>query len=322
MLTQTPQSPCVRCQTPLEAGDLRCALCGQSAPVSVQSQSTQVATILRCEGCGAAVSYDATKGAPLCSFCGSTLHMEKDEDPQEQTELYLPFTVDETQARSALRRWLGSRGFFRPKDLRTGAQVSALQPLWWVGWAFDADAWVSWAADSNAGSRRAAWAPHTGQLGLRFHQLVVSASKGLKESETHAILQSYDMHTAQTEPVGPDSALKEQFDVQRSMARQLILRRISATAAAEVQAQAIPGSRFRNVKVEPLLRSLVTRRFAFPAWVLAYRYRDRLYRAVVSGQGDGAVVADAPWSWGRIMMVAGLAAAAIAGIVYLVVTQV
>ncbi|MDY0003558.1 MAG: hypothetical protein RBU30_19830, partial [Polyangia bacterium] len=186
MLTN-PLPPCSRCSSPLEPGDLRCALCGQAVPKAEDPRGGRpLSKIHRCDGCGAAVSYDAARGAPLCHFCGSTLSVESTEDPPEETEAYLPFTISQPEAQASLGRWLGSRGIFSPKDLRAAARVTSLQPLWWVGWVFEADAWLSWAADSDAGARRAAWAPHAGQLGHRFANLCVPATRGLGPSETSA----------------------------------------------------------------------------------------------------------------------------------------
>ena len=49
---------------------------------------------------------------------------------------------------------------------------------------------------------------------------------------------------------------------------------------------------------------------AFPAWVLAYRYKDRLYRTVLSGQDPSCLKGEAPYSAFRI---AAVVAAAVAG---------
>ncbi|MFP6766345.1 MAG: hypothetical protein VB858_22130, partial [Planctomycetaceae bacterium] len=70
--------------------------------------------------------------------------------------------------------------------------------------------------------------------------------------------------------------------------------------------------RYRNVHVSVLLRALVTRRLSFPAWVLAYRYRDRLYRVVVCGQDGSRVAGNAPLSMTKVLLVTlGVAAAAV-----------
>ena len=45
---------CDSCGTPLERGDLRCAICGKAAPVLNASVSNaEMIKILRCTGCGA-----------------------------------------------------------------------------------------------------------------------------------------------------------------------------------------------------------------------------------------------------------------------------
>lgn len=294
---------CARCGTPLERGDLRCAICGQAAPARTERREAVVVRMLRCRGCDAAISYDPDVQAPRCSFCGSVLELEEREDPEEEVELWLPFTVDAAAAKAALREWLGRQGFFRPSDLRSASRVEELQPLYWVAWCFDATALVSWTADSNAGAGRAAWAPYAGQVELVFDDLLVSASRGLSAGETEGLASSYDLGTAYERPQGPEGALQERFDVQRSAARRRIASAIRADAGRRVQDRCVPGSRVRNLSTEVLLRRLVTRRHALPAWVLAYRYRERLYRVVVSGQDAGRVLGDAPRSAAKVALV-------------------
>lgn len=300
---------CVRCESPLEKGDLRCAICGQSAPHEKESGAQEVAVkILRCTGCGAAIGYDPKHQAPSCSFCGDVVKVESVKDPMEQTEHYLPFTVSEDQARTALRRWLGSQSWFCPSDLSSGARLTELKPLWWVAWVFDADAFVSWAADSDAGAGRSAWAPHSGQGPLRFDGILVSASRGLSDREANAITPGMDLSSKRDSPQGADdNATVEQFDVQRSQARQAVSAAIHRLAADQIQKRFIPGSTFRNVKVSIVLRGLITHRLALPAYVLAYRYKDQLYRVVICGQDQRLVIGKAPTSLLKVIAVIGAA---------------
>jgi len=235
------------------------------------------------------------------------LELEQSTDPLEQVEWTLPFTVDANAARSALRGWLGDQGFFRPSDLKDSAQLDSLRPLWWVAWCFDADALMSWSADSEVGSREADWAPHSGQAVMRFEDVLVSASRGLTSAEVEELSPSYDLVTKEEAPVAPEGARREEFDVQRSAARALVQRSIRRIGAARIERQEVPGVRCRNLHFEPLLRSLETQRLAFPAWVLAYRYRGELYRVVISGQDSGCVRGKAPLSLAKILLVVGLA---------------
>ncbi|QEF96406.1 hypothetical protein Mal15_04340 [Stieleria maiorica] len=310
---------CGRCESPLETGDLRCAICGQAALDAQADVPKKLAVqILRCTGCGAAIAYDPKHQAPSCSFCGDVVKVESIDDPMEQTEHYLPFTVTPDEARAALRGWLDSRGWFRPSDLSASAQLTQLKPLWWVAWVFDADAFVSWAADSNEGSGRSDWAPHSGQNEIHFDDILVSASRGLSVREAAAISPGMNLATKRAAPEGAvRDATLEQFDVQRSQARQEVSAAIHRMAAERAQNHFIPGTRFRNVHVAIVLRRLVTRRLSLPAYVLAYRYKENLYRVVICGQDKRLMVGTSPKSLLKMIAVAlmvGVIALVILGI--------
>lgn len=316
---------CARCHAAIEPGDLRCALCAMAVPGDAthgHPQAQASAQVVRCEGCGAALAYDVEARAPKCAFCGSMMHIEGVEDPLEQAEAALPFKVPPEEAQDALRRWLKGRGFFSPSDLSTDSTVASLQPLWWPAWVFDAEGEVSWAADSNEGARRSSWAPHAGTTRMSFADILVPASRGLSERECLSLADAFETSTAVRNAPGPEGAIVERFDVQRSAARRRILHVTQGLAAKRVTSGTIPGSRFRNVHVSVLLRRLRTRRLSMPTYVLAYRYRDKLYRAVVHGQDATRVLGTSPVSWMKVLaVIVGGAATAALLILLLVLSQ-
>lgn len=295
---------CQRCQCVIEAGDLRCAVCGLPVPVEHRVIERPVARVLRCDTCGAAVAYEVEVQAPRCAFCGALARVEQPADPIEQPQWAVPFAVTPEQAREALRGWMGRLGFFRPADLASAATLEGLSPLWWVGWVFDARALISWTADSNAGAHRSAWAPHSGQVTLDFARVLVPASRGLSAEECWQLTPHVDLSRASPTFVGPPGAVCEGFEVQRSAARRVIADAIERLAASQAT-RFIPGTTYRNLHVAVLLESLRTLRFALPTYVLAYRYRGRLYRVLVHGQDARCVLGTAPWSIARIALVVG-----------------
>jgi hypothetical protein len=315
-----PLAACTRCSSPLERGDLRCPICNAAAPRTAGDDDERTSVeVLRCGGCGAAVSYDVHARAPACAFCGSVMHVEIPEDPPEQTQHVVPFTVDRAQAEASYRRWLGGLGWFRPSDLGAASRLETMTPLWWVGWVFDAEAAVTWAADSDAGAQRADWAPHSGQTAFVFENVVVSASRGLSASETDALIPTYDLESATSPPddQAPGTTI-EHFDMPRSSARRRVAAHIGSLVKRRLERDAVPGSRFRNVHAATVLRRLVTRRFAFPSYVLAYRYRGSLYRVVISGHDARCLLGSAPYSTAKILAVVFGGLAALALIVALV----
>jgi len=303
------QATCGRCDSPVEPDDLRCPICSQATPDTTRTDRSEAKVeVLRCNGCGAAVSYSVKARAPKCAFCGSVMHLDTTSDPMEQTERFLPFSIDHDRAVGAYRKWLRGLGLFRPSDLTKAARLESLKALWWVGWVFEADALVSWAADSNAGTRRAPWAPHAGQLEMPFRDILVPATRGLSEAEATCLTSSYRLDTARDEPRNAQGeTIVEQFDVRRSFAREQVSDAMRRLAEKRVEEGQIPGSRFRKLKAAILLRRLVTLRYAFPAYVVAYRYRGRLFRTVISGQDAACVLGRAPYSLWKILGAIGAA---------------
>ena len=325
---------CLRCETALEVGDLRCAICALPVLDEVAAPAgTPRVTVLRCDGCGASIGFVAAARAPRCGFCGHTMTIEQPVDPVEQAEQRVRFTVDRDEAAAALRHWLGERGWFAPRQLASEAVLESLTPLAWAAWRINAIADVAWTADSDAGAERSAWAPHAGQIELGFHDIVVPASRGLREAECRMLIPYYEL--SQSLPIAPvdpagepappindaaPTAQVEQFEAQRSAARAYVQDRITAAARVRVERH-IPGHRYRNVRVACLIERQITERVALPAWILAYRYRGALYRAIVHGQRSAVVVGRAPLDRAKVLAVVIAALAVAAGILAIVLTR-
>lgn len=302
--------PCSRCASPLEDGDLRCAVC--ALPVTTFAMREPGPRILRCGRCSAAVGYDASVQAPRCTFCGESMFVEEPVDPIETAQLRVPFLVEQAQAEIALHNWLASRGWFAPRTLADEATLHALAPIAWAAWIVDARAEVTWTADSNRGAEKSVWAPHAGRAELEFADLLVPASRGLTKKEASRLVYDLDAAIASS---GDDVAI-ERFDAQRSAARATVMTAIEAAAKTRIEAY-IPGNRYRNVKVACLLEAYETRRVALPAYVMAYRYRERTYRAIVHGQRTGIVVGRAPLDWWKVGSVIAVGAAIVAVVIFL-----
>ncbi|MEO6776860.1 MAG: zinc ribbon domain-containing protein [Kofleriaceae bacterium] len=314
---------CTRCATPLEDGDLRCAVCALPVAVAATSIDKPRAQILRCTDCGAAIGYDANKQAPACGFCGAVMKVEQPIDPIEAAQLRLPFSVDREVANRALRTWLGRRGYFAPKSLSNEAVIETLQPLCWAAWIVNAKAQVAWTADSNHDSHRSAWAPHSGVVSIEFGNIAVPATRGLNAHEAARLVPSYDLSKVVSvgETItGEVPAMIESFDAQRSAARETVHRAIEELAKVRVK-PAIPGSKVRNIRVSCMLERQTTDRVALPAWVLAYRYRGSPYRAIIHGQQADQVFGTSPRDWTKILLLVLGGLAIVAGIIALLVAH-
>ena len=327
------EAGCSRCASPLEPGDLRCAVCAlpvREVRAAVERPRVQ---ILRCTWCGAAIAFDAHHKAPACAFCRAVMTLEEPADPIEAATLRVPFVVDREAATAAVRRWLAHRGYFAPRLLHEEAVLESLTPLCWAAWIVSAEAAVTWTADSDAGAERSAWAPHAGQTRQTFDDLVVPASRGLRHDECARLGPAYELAAAI--PVdapaipGEVAAMEvpevevpeiiESFDMQRSAARREIHRAIELLARRRVREHEIPGRHHRKLHVSCLLERQTTARVALPAWVLAYRYRGAPYRAIVHGQRAEIVFGSSPIDWAKVARLAGTILASVLVIIAAIV---
>lgn len=308
-------SGCARCGSPLEDGDLRCAVCALPVPADAAGAARVRVQVLRCTWCGAAIGYDASHHAPACAFCRSVMTIEQPVDPIEVAERRVAFAVAREGAVAALRAWLGERGWLAPKALRDEAVVDGVEPIAWAAWVVRANAAVTWTCDSDDGARRSRWAPHAGTFDMDLADVIVPASRGLTADECARLAPHYELYAARAVAAAGEPC--ESFDAQRSAARREVQRAIEAAARTRVESAA-PGTRFRNIHVACLVERQSTERVALPAWVMAYRYRGNVYRAIVHGQRADVVVGRAPVDWAKLAKLAGIVLAVAAAIAALV----
>ncbi len=323
-------SKCTVCGALLDEEDLFCPNCGAEAPAPTQptsthSQNTPVGSTsanapathlstcnFTCRGCGASMSYDASAQALRCPFCGSE-QLDKQPDAKEiAPDGVVPFVVTRDQAVATMRQWLG-QGFWRPGDLSTEAAVVKMAPVYVPYWVFDADTFTYWTADTNQTppGAMANWYPVSGQHEGHYSGLLVGASGALTGAETGALCP-FDLSAA----VPPDkidlqNSIFERFTVPRKYARPLAsqgLESLESQACEEI----VPG-KCRNLNVNVRMMNLASRPLLVPVWIMAYRYRDQVFRFLANGQ-TGKSAGQAPVSYRKIG-----AAVAIAAVVILLI---
>jgi hypothetical protein len=301
----TPATPtCSRCNSLVEPGDIRCPVCYlPTQPGQLPSPNPTPTPVLRCQSCNTALTPITQTTLPPCPFCQGTLTHHTSTTPHEEPSQFLLFTVSPKEAAAAYKYWLSNLSPFRPSNLSSQSRIESIQPVWWVGWAFKAEVLITWTADSDAGTRQAPWAPHSGEIVLHFDDIIVPASKGLSNLECARLTPTYAPGSGvPRENTSHASAPLEHPELPRSLARKRILATIQKLAETKVKNTAIPGTRFRHVQTSIHLRGLTTRRLAFPAYILAYHYHNKLYRTVISGQEASCVTGTAPRSITKILL--------------------
>jgi hypothetical protein len=257
------------------------------------------------------MSYDASAQALRCPFCGSTQLDEKPDRRVLAPERVVPFAISRELAERIMQRWLG-RGFWRPRDILQTALVTSMTPVFVPFWSFQATTDTNWTADTNElpPFSTGIWRPLFGEHQGQQNGVLVGASGVLTARETSA-LGNYDL----SKGVLPyqadlDNITVEEFEVSRKYARPLAYQALEDRESATCDVLYVPG-KCRNLHVNVRVTNMESEPVLLPVWIVAYRYRDRVFRFLVNGQ-TGQESGEAPTSWAKAFMIAGFVMAAVA----------
>jgi predicted RNA-binding Zn-ribbon protein involved in translation (DUF1610 family) len=312
-MSETPIK-CAVCQALLDEEDLFCANCGAEAPRSGEAPGADAARTVthrfECRGCGAAMSYDASAGSLRCPFCGSQDLRQQADAREIGPRRVVPFSLSREQAEAGLRSWLG-RGFWRPGDLSQQAALVSMTAVYVPYWVFEAQTHTYWTADTSQTppGARASWYPLSGEHRGSYAGVLIGASSALTPAETHAICPFDLAKGVDPASVDLDNVIVEQFRVQRKYARPLARQGLEALEQQAVQSRYVPGNA-RNVKVNVRITGLASEPVLVPVWIMAYRYRDVVYRYLANGQ-TGRATGRAPVSWKKIGAAVAIGVAAV-----------
>lgn len=317
------QARCAVCQALLDEEDLFCPNCGAESPrrdpASAVASRTSTHNFV-CSGCGASMSYDASAGALRCPFCGSTRLESRPDYKVLSPERVVPFAVDRAAAAAKLRQWLG-RGFWRPGDLARQAEVVSMTAVYVPYWVFAARTHSYWTADTSQTppGARASWYPLAGEHQGEYSGLLIGASGALAAAETGALCP-FDLSAGVApQQVDLDNVIVEEFSVPRKYARPLARAAIENLESEACDAQYVPGQS-RNVKVSVRVLGLTSQPVLLPVWMMAYRYRDEVFRFLVNGQ-TGRSTGTAPISWYKIAVAVGIAGALVIALLALLTSR-
>ena len=300
---------CTVCNSLLDEEDLFCSNCGKSAErrQSAAPAQTEILTHhFECNGCGASMSYDASARTLRCPYCASEQLEKRDDVKAIRASKVVQFQIDHAEAHRVLTDWLGT-GFWRPSDLASVATVESIAGVYVPHWVFAAETHAFWTADTSETplGARGDWFPLSGENRSSYSGLLVGASSELSPDETEAICP-FDLNSAvATDQIELENAIVEQFTVPRKYARPLARRGLEEREKQVCAQRYIPG-RHRNLKVNIRIEQLRSEPLLLPVWVMAYQYRDKLYRILINGQ-TGKVSGDAPFSTFKAVIIASIA---------------
>ena len=300
---------CSVCGALVDEEDLFCANCGTEAPRrdgnrdAIRAETSKHSFV--CQGCGASMSYDASAQTLRCPFCGSEKLSQQKDTKVLAADRIAPFGVDHARAVEIMRKWLGN-GFWRPGDLASASVVTKMAAVFVPYWSFRARTSTYWTADSSQTpvGARGDWVPMFGEHHGNYAGILISASGVLTPAET-SNLCPFDLAKAvPADTLDTENVIVEQFRVQRKYARPSARQGLENLERSACE-QYVPG-RSRNVKVNLRLEGLSSEPILLPVWVMAYKYKETVYRFLINGQ-TGRATGQAPMSWKKMIVATAIA---------------
>src|SRR5687767_600622 len=354
MTTRSPSTPakrvhrypCPACGADLifepQDGFLSCRHCGHKEPIPRSAEEVEErsyeqylqirpdqleqlaanALEVKCQSCGATVTFLPPQVAGQCDFCGVQIVAQpKSADPILAPEGILPFRITQTQASASLREWLQSR-WFAPNALKHFAQPEAIDGVYLPFWTYDTHTTSYYTGErgehyyvtqtyhetDSQGRRHTRtrqvqhtnWYSVSGTVSGWFNDVLVPGTVSLRQDRLEA-LDPWDL--AELEQYNPAflsgyKAQRYQVDLAQGFER---VKQVTAGVIQGDIRQDIGGDEQRIHEVTTHYSGITFKHLLLPVYAGAYRFNQKIYQIVVNGR-TGEIQGDRPYSFWKITL--------------------
>ncbi len=176
-----------------------------------------------------------------------------------------------------------------------------MTPVYVPYWVFQANTHTYWTADSSKTPPGASgnWYPLAGEHEGSYAAILIGAGGALSPSETHALCPFDLGRGVPPGQVDLENVTVEEFSRSKKYARPLARSSLEELEKDACVSSSVPGSA-RNVHVNVQVTDMTGVPALLPVWIMAYRFRDRVFRFLVNGQ-TGKATGQAPISYAKIL---------------------
>lgn len=277
---------------------------------------------VRCQSCGALVTFTPPEVARRCDFCGVDIVAQpKSADPIIAPEGVLPFRVTQQEADTGLRQWLRTR-WFAPNALKQFARPDAIHGVYLPFWTYDTNTTSYYTGergdyyyttetyyerDARGNQvartrqvRQIRWQPRAGAISRWFDDVLVPATTSLQQNRLEA-LEPWDL--AELKVYDPAflsgyKAQRYQVDLAGGFER---VKQIAAAAIRDDVRRDIGGNEQRIHNVSTHYSGITFKHLLLPVYAGAYRFNQKTYQIVVNGR-SGETHGDRPYSFWKIAL--------------------
>ncbi len=277
---------------------------------------------VKCDKCGAEQTLAGSLFAGHCTFCGAAIVSKSYASRRIKPKAIVPFQVNKARAADSFRRWIRGQ-WLAPGDLKKYAQSDAgLSGVYLPYWTYDCNTASDYAGErgddyyttetyttqdssgrSSTQTRRVKhtrWTPASGHVEKFHDDVLVMASKTLPQGISDSVMRFNLKGLVPYQPEFVSGFQAEAYQVTLRDGFPIAKQYIDEAIAALIRRD-IGGDQQRIHSVSTRYADVKFKHVLLPAWISAYRYRDKVYRFLINGQ-TGEVSGESPKSWWKIAL--------------------
>lgn len=299
-------------------------------------EQTSTETFIKCNNCGATLSFDPHETSGKCAYCTAPLIVESAQDEKViKPESLLPFKLTKKEAVDALNKWI-KKLFLAPKELKKMAlDLEYFKGIYIPYWTYDSDTNTTYTGrrgeyyyvtenytvNENGKTvtksrqvRKTRWYPASGTVNAFFDDILIPASLSIPEKYAYK-LEPWDLENLipySKEYLSGFISEKYQLELEDgfSKARGIMIDEIRKDVR-----QDIGGDTQQITSMNPVFNKIRFKHLLLPVYHSAFKFNNKVYQFLVNAR-TGEVQGERPYSKVKIALLVLLGLAVAAAIVY------
>jgi DNA-directed RNA polymerase subunit RPC12/RpoP len=321
-------------------GSLTCPYCGRKETIPQSSAeiversyeeylhvaagklATMAANALevKCNSCGATVTFTPPEVAGECSFCGNPIIAQpRAADPLVAPEGILPFHITQKQADEAIKQWLSSR-WFAPNALKKMAYREGVSGIYLPHWTYDANTLsyysgergehyyeTEWYTETDAQGntvqksrqvQKTRWYSASGQVDRWFDDVLITATKSVHKARLQS-LGNWDLQSLKPyDPAFLSGFKAQRYEVEIAEGFEEAKQVMAGVIDQDVR-QDIGGDEQRVNEIQTHYSGITFKHILLPVYLGAYRFNQKVYQVMINAR-TGVVQGERPYSFWKI----------------------
>lgn len=286
-----------------------------------EGESLEGAVYYTCPSCGAEIVTDANTAATFCYYCQSPVVLGGRLSGELKPDYVIPFALSRETAIEKFKSFCGRKKFL-PIDFLSDSHIEKMTGIYFPYWLTDGEVFGSYTAkgekvrtwttgDTKHTERKIFRLTRKGSAKIRF--MPTSASKS-HDKVMMKYLHPYDNSGIENFSMTYLSGFQaDKRDIELAEAQKSIKADMIGYTEGLMEKTMTEYSSVRKESSSLNLKNEVDKYSLLPAWILTYKYNDKIYLYAINGQ-TGKTYGELPINKKKLAVATGVASAIVLAI--------